>query len=84
MTFKWLLENAPGWVAYIVASMETSGETGTGNRWVNKMALLKYVNLFEEGRELVRQKKEEKQKPKSGESVPCRAVYCQYEFDMIQ
>ena len=66
MTFKWLIENAPGWVAFVVAEIEISGEPkGTGNRWLNKMALRKYVNLFEEGRELVSRKTTQKQKEKS-------------------
>lgn len=46
MTFKWLLENPPG--------------------WLNKMALRRYVYLFEESKELVRMKREEKQKRTPG------------------
>lgn len=67
MTFKWLLENAPGWVAFLIARDETSGETqGVGNRWLNKMALRRYVYLFEESKELVRMKREEKQRRTPG------------------
>lgn len=71
MTFKWLLENAPGWVAFLIARDETSGETqGVGNRWLNKMALRRYVYLFEESKELVRMKREEKQRRTPGNQKP--------------
>lgn len=59
MTFKWLLENAPGWVAFLIARDETSGETqGVGNRWLNKMALRRYVYLIEESKDEKRRKTE--------------------------
>ncbi|XP_062605045.1 uncharacterized protein LOC134266846 [Saccostrea cucullata] len=71
MTFKWLLENAPGWVAFIVADLETSGESkSSDDRWLNKMALKKYVNIFDEGKHLVKRKKEEKERAKSSISKP--------------
>ena len=68
MNCELIIENAPGWVAFVVAEIEISREPkGTGNRRLNKIALRKYVNLFEEGRELVSRKKIQKQKEKSSE-----------------
>lgn len=65
MTFKWLLENAPGWVGFLVASLETDKEpANTGNRWLNKMALKKYVLMYREGREIVIMKKREAERKK--------------------
>lgn len=51
--------NSPGWVALLIARDETSGETqGVGNRWLNKMALRRYVYLFEESKDEKRRKTE--------------------------
>ncbi|KAH3712349.1 hypothetical protein DPMN_072046 [Dreissena polymorpha] len=62
MTFKWILENSPGYAGYLVAGMERDlsnpkESSPFDNRWVNKMAFKKYVEFFEEGRELVTRKK---------------------------
>ena len=57
MTFKWILENSPGYAGYLVAGMEKDEVQPTDNRWINKMALKKYVELWTEGKEIVEIKK---------------------------
>ena len=56
MTFKWILENSPGYASYLVAGMEKDEKEPTDNRWINKMALKKYVELWKEGKELIKKK----------------------------
>ncbi|KAH3738515.1 uncharacterized protein LOC127851812 [Dreissena polymorpha] len=58
MSFKWILENSPGYDGWLVAESEKDlanpkESEAYGDRWVNKMAFKKYVEFFEEGRELV-------------------------------
>ena len=48
MTFKWLLENSPGYAGFIVADTEKE-EPSQNNLWLHKMALKKYMEMFEEG-----------------------------------
>ena len=62
-SFIWLLENALGYVAKIVASTELeiadNKDVKKDSNWVNKMALTKYIRFFKEGKEAVDLKKKE-------------------------
>lgn len=55
MTFKWLLENSPGYVGYLVVAMQKD-KPSADPQWLNKMALKRYVEMFEEGKEIIRRK----------------------------
>jgi len=59
MPFKWLVENSPGYAAYISVDVEKDDSKPLDNLWVNKMALKKYLNLWEEGKTLVSLKRKE-------------------------
>ena len=73
MQFKWILENSPGYVGYIVAGMEKDQAAPLDNRWINKMALKKYIELWPEGREIV-----ERKKKRNAPTLPSntKGVYC--------
>ncbi|KAH3890651.1 hypothetical protein DPMN_014736, partial [Dreissena polymorpha] len=62
MTFKWLLENSPGYAGFIVADTEKE-EPSQNNLWLHKMALKKYIEMFEEGVYIL-QSKRQKSQPK--------------------
>ncbi|KAH3881483.1 hypothetical protein DPMN_005409 [Dreissena polymorpha] len=62
-TFKWLLENLPGYAGFIVADTEKE-EPSLNEVYANKMALKKYMELFEEDVQMINSKRQSKQKEK--------------------
>ncbi|KAH3718802.1 hypothetical protein DPMN_061611 [Dreissena polymorpha] len=70
-TFKWLLENSPGYAGFIVADTEKD-EPSHNKVYANKMALKKYMELFEEGVQMINSKRQSKPKEKVS---PTSAAY---------
>ena len=62
------MENALGYVAFLMGSFEKD-KGGKDNRWLNKMALKKYIGLFPECLEALVQKKGEKAPPKGTDNI---------------
>ncbi|XP_063969339.1 uncharacterized protein LOC129281443 [Lytechinus pictus] len=65
-TFKWLVENALGWCADLVCSLERTGEkfVPESDQSVNKFALKEYLTAFSEGRAAVEKKRNEERREK--------------------
>ncbi|XP_041485606.1 uncharacterized protein LOC121431891 [Lytechinus variegatus] len=63
-TFKWLVENALGWCAKLVCSLERTGEEfdPESDQSVNKFALKEYLTAFSEGRAAVEKKRNEERR----------------------